>query len=37
MRPSQVYVADTNKWTDFFVHSANNPMLYTSRGQRGGT
>lgn len=37
MRPSQVYVADNKKWTDLFVYSANNPMLYTSLRQRGGT
>lgn len=36
MRPSQVNVADIKNWTDFFVHSANNPMLYTSLRQRGG-
>jgi hypothetical protein len=33
---SQSYVADTKKWTDFFMKTANKSMLSSSLLQKGG-
>ena len=36
MPVSKTYVADTQKWTDFFMNTATRPLLTNSLHQRGG-
>lgn len=36
MPVSKTYVADTQKWTDFFMNTATRPLLTDSLHQRGG-
>lgn len=36
MPVSKTYVADTKKWTDFFMNTATRPLVTNSLHQRGG-
>lgn len=37
MPPSKTYVADTKKWTDFFVNTASKSLVTNALHQKGGT
>lgn len=37
MQPSKTYVADTKKWTDFFMNTASKSLVTNALHQKGGT